>query len=164
MLLMMGCEGTVRNVRCRPQVLHPQPVHLKALRLPNPERRRGRARVDHLCHCTSWNHKATFSCPDQEARVPKGRVLRARWLGITKSGNLSMLRSVFASARGRRQRCHASKWLALSLSYTLMPHDNTQGSFSFQRVTSSLLIGAILPRYACSRPSCESANFCGALL
>jgi hypothetical protein len=39
----------VRNERCHPRVLHPQPVHLKdckALRLPTPERRPRRARID----------------------------------------------------------------------------------------------------------------------
>jgi hypothetical protein len=42
----MGCVGMVRNERCRPQVLHPQPVHLKTLRLPNPERMLRQARID----------------------------------------------------------------------------------------------------------------------
>jgi hypothetical protein len=50
MLLLLitgiGCVGMVRNEQCRPQVLHPQPVYLNALRLPNPERRLRRARID----------------------------------------------------------------------------------------------------------------------
>jgi hypothetical protein len=44
--LIMECVWLVRNERCRPQVLHPQPVHLKALRLRNPERRLRQARID----------------------------------------------------------------------------------------------------------------------
>jgi hypothetical protein len=44
--LIMGCVGMVRNERCRPQVLQPQPVHLKELRLLTPERRPRRARID----------------------------------------------------------------------------------------------------------------------
>jgi hypothetical protein len=44
-LLMMGCGGTVRNVQCRPQALHPQPMHLNELGTPNPERAPKQAKI-----------------------------------------------------------------------------------------------------------------------
>jgi hypothetical protein len=93
------------------------------------------------------------------------RVFTGEHCWVQDACNITLILLLDASSRGRHQRCRASeqcKWLALSLPYTLMPLDNTQGACSFQRVTRSLLTVASLSRYA--RPFSESANFCGALL
>jgi hypothetical protein len=51
MLLLLITYGMRRdgakNEQCRPQALQPQPVHLKALRLPNHERRMDLADAEH---------------------------------------------------------------------------------------------------------------------